>query len=138
MNPGSHRPLVQDGTKKNYALFGLAIALLFVAVAAMYLGEHAFLVRNVGILALLASVGLVRMSKVHARSDSTGAALPKRRPSRRMWLGGAVLLLATGLSAGALYYDAVHGHHAVWPVYVFAAVGFVTSGYVAALVAMLV
>ena len=129
---------MHERPKKSYALFGLAVALLLVGGAAMYLGQHAFLVRNVGILAVLSSVALVRMSNVHARSDSTAAAYPPRRPSRRMWVGGGLLLVATALSAGTLYEDAVHGYHAVWPVYLFAAVALVASGYVAALLAMLV
>ncbi len=60
----------QERPKKNYVLFGLAIALLLLGGTAIYLGQQA-----VGALAVLASVGFVRMSKVHPSDQQPGELL---------------------------------------------------------------
>ena len=118
----------QKATPKRYSLFVLAIALLLLAGAAMYLGSHDFTIRTVGLVACAVSIYLVRISNVHTRPiaitapDQRAGTEGGKGPGRRLWMVSVVLLLMAGASYSSLYQDARHGGHEVLPVYVFAGV----------------
>lgn len=129
-------------SRKAHGLFSLAVLLLLLGGAALLLEPHSFVIRSLGLLAILGSVQLVRMSRVPAADrlpangewiDPTG---PKG-PSRPMWLVGFGLLALAGLSLWLLYLDGLHGAHALWPVYLFAAVGLACAGVWGAILANL-
>jgi len=119
----------EEGTKKRYSLFVLAIVLLLLGGAALFLGTHNFAIRTIGIVACIVSVYLVRISNVHSRP--TAPVVPVAPPrteanlgvGRVMWLVGIVLLLLTAASFFYLYRDALDGYQDALPVYVFAGVG---------------
>lgn len=123
------RVAVSAGTlRKRYALRALAILLVLVAAASFVLGSHNFIIRSFGLLALLAGAQLARMSRAQSpafgRPDLTGSSWP----GRVVWLLGLGVLVLAGLSFWLLYVDALHGGHAIWPIYVFAGVALACVG----------
>ena len=125
--------MAQPVHQKRYGLFSLAILLLLLGGAALFLGSHNFPIRAVGVVGCIVSVYLVRISNVHGGSTATIAAnqgadtKAKERPGRLIWMVGIALLLLTGVSFLYLYQDALHGYHEALPVYVFAGVGLVCA-----------
>lgn len=119
----------QEATRKRYSLFVLAIVLLLLGGAALFLGAHNFAIRTVGVVGCIVSVYLVRISNVHTRSTATPVpdqrtgTEAKKGPGRLMWMAGVVLLLLAVASFFYLYQDALHGYQEALPVYVFAGVG---------------
>ena len=122
-NDGSGSP------PKKYSLFVLAILLLLLGGAALFLGARNFAIRAAGVVACIVSVYLVRISHVHAgpavstEADQGADIKGKKRPGRLIWMVGAAFLLLAGGSFLYLYQDAVHGYHEVLPIYIFAGVG---------------
>ncbi len=118
-------------SKKRYGLLALAILLLLCAGVALYIGRNNFVIRSVGLVLILASVFLVKISNVHSRTELTAAngkdanTEATNHPGPLMWTVGVALLVAFGISYLYLYKDALDGYHAVLPVYVFAGVGLV-------------
>jgi hypothetical protein len=113
----------QGAPQKRYGLFSLAILLLLLGGASLFLGSRTFVIRSLGALACIASVYLIRMSNVRARPFSVVSgqiAGSTRLPGRLTWSIGAVSLLLAGASFLYLYNDALHGYQEVLPVYVFA------------------
>jgi hypothetical protein len=112
--------------RKRYIVFAVAVALIVVAVVALYLGTNSFVIRSVGIVAGLVSVRLIRISNIHSRSSSAdidkygkrfGESKWQRRP---IWmLSGIVLLACFCFAIFALYKDAIGGYKEIWPVYLF-------------------
>jgi hypothetical protein len=112
-----------NGTpRKSYLLFSLAVLLGLLGGAAFFLEPHNFLIRSLGLLALIGSVQLVRISRVHS-SDQRVDLTASKAPGRLMWFVGIALLLLWGLSCFFMYIDAVRGYHTGWPVYMFVGVG---------------
>ena len=126
--------------KKRYGPFVLAILLLVFACTSFVLQFNNFAMCALGLVAILVSVWLVRVSKVHTRSSTgleTGggnsAGTSKRLQLIRSAVGVASLL-AMGASYLYLYNDAVDGYHRTFPVYVFGGTwlaGAVIWGYLA-------
>ena len=120
----------QKVSPKRLSLFILAVVLLLSGGAAFYVGSHNFAIRSIGILAVIASVYLVRISNVHGRSGlpvAGGQAVALKAtngPGRVAWGVAIGLLLVLGVSLFYLYDDALHGYQEVLPVYMFAAAGF--------------
>lgn len=119
----------QETPRKRYGLLILAILLLLSGGGALYAGSHNFAIRSLGLVAIVASAYLVRISRVHNRSGSSAASgqgidsKAARRPGRLLWTVSVALLLLAGVSYLYLYNDALHGYHEVLPVYMFAGVG---------------
>jgi hypothetical protein len=109
-------------SRKRYLLFSLAVLLILAGGAALFLELQNFLIRSVGLVALIGGVQLVRMSRVHA-SDQPMTFATSKGPGRLVWFVGIALLLLCGLCCFFMYIDAVHGYHTGWPVYMFAGVG---------------
>jgi hypothetical protein len=115
--------------RKRYGLFILGIFLFLSGGAALYAGSHNFAIRSLGLVAIVASTYLVRISRVHSRagsSEASGQGVDSKaagRPGRLLWTASIALLLLAGVSYRYLYNDALHGYHEVLPVYVFAGVG---------------
>ena len=126
---GMSMTVSQEVPRKRYGLFILAILLLLSGGAALYVGSHNFAIRSLGLVAIVASAYLVRISRVHSRSGSSVASgegvdsKATTRPGRLLWTVSIALLLLAGVSYLNLYNDALHGYYEVWPVYVFAVVG---------------
>jgi drug/metabolite transporter (DMT)-like permease len=113
---------------KMHVLRLLAVLLGLLGVVLFVLESHNFVIRSFGLLAILASVQLVRVSRAltpsYGRLDLPGS----NRPGRIMWFVGIGLLPLAVFSFWLLHIDALHGGHAVWPVFVFAGVVLAGAG----------
>jgi hypothetical protein len=126
-------------TQKRYSLFVLAVFLLLLGGAALWVGSHNFTIRSLGLAAVMASAYLFRTSNVHTRSTlAVTSDQATRGPGYLMWIVGFALLLLAGVSYLLLYDDSLHGSHTVWPVYLFAGVGIACVGVWGAIAAKLV
>jgi hypothetical protein len=116
----------------------VGVALLLLGAVAMAYGHSMW-----GSLAVLASVGLVRKAQ-WSISNASGSPrfevgpTPLQRPGRGLWIASGVVLILWLLSLQALYSDARHGYHEVWPLYVLTGVVVVAVGVWGALAAKLV
>lgn len=109
--------------QKRYGLFILAIFLLLSAGAAFYVESDSLAIRSLAAVALIASVYLVRISHVHARSTSVASSrrvdfTASERPQPMIWFVGIALFVLAGVS----YLLILDGGHTAWPVYVFAGI----------------
>lgn len=125
--------MVFSDTSKRRLFYAAAIALFLIATAGVVLGQHNFVIRSTGILALLGSLKLFRAAKSVGQLPPTSATSGLPPPSRAMWLVGAALVLIQTITAYLLYLDAAGGGKEVWPVYAFAATGLVCAGFFAVL-----
>jgi hypothetical protein len=121
-------PFSSGTLRRRYALRFVAILLLLLGAAAFVLSSHDFVIRSFGVLALLASVQLGRMSRSQSPTLRELSLAGSKRPGRIMWNVGFALSLLSGFSFWLLYVDAVHGGHAVWPVYMFAGITLACAG----------
>jgi len=131
----------QNVARKRYGLFVLAILLLLLGGVGIYVGSQSYLIRALGLVAIVASVYLVRISHVHDRSgfpEASGQRTdPKiaKSPGRLLWIVSLILVPLLGASLFLLHMDAVNGGHQAWPADVFAGVGLACAiiwGYLAA------
>jgi FtsH-binding integral membrane protein len=131
----------QNVVRKRYGLFVLAILLLLLGGAGIYLGSHNYPIRVLGLVALMASVYLVRISNVHNGSSLPEARGPggnfktEKSPGRILWVVSLVLVPLLVASGFLLHIDAVNGGRETWPVDLFAGVGLACAivwGYLAA------
>lgn len=126
--------IMSEGTRgKRYGLFCLAIILLLSGAAAFLLRPQNLTISSLGIIAVLASVYFVRVSRIHVRKthreNVEGADLASaNRPSRLMWILGVGLLMLVGVAYWLMYLDALHGGHARWPADMFFGVGIACAG----------
>jgi hypothetical protein len=131
----------QNVTRKRYGLLLLAFLLLLLGGAGVYLGSHNFLIRVLGIVAIMASTYFVRISRVR---DGSALSETSRRgrdfksaeaPGTLLWIISLSLVPLLGGAFFLLHIDAVNGGHERWPVDVFAGVGFTCAivwGYLVA------
>jgi hypothetical protein len=131
----------QNVARKRYSLFVLAILLLLLGGAAIYVGSYNYPIRGLGAVAVLASVYLVRISHVHDRSGFPEANVrgtdlkTAKGPGRLLWIISIALVPLLGAAYFLLHIDAVNGGHEAWPADVFAGVGLACAivwGYLAA------
>lgn len=120
--------VLQHVRERRYGLFIVAIVLLLAGGVALFAGMKNFGIRSLGIVACIASVYLIRLSRGGSRPpQATTKGEPKYAKAsngrRLMWIIGGVLVPVAVASFFYLYQDALHGYHDVVPVYVFAAVG---------------
>jgi hypothetical protein len=141
-----------EGTpRKRYGLFVLAILMLLGGAAALFFAWASFTRRIedfviwlLGLLMIVASTYLVRMSNVRARpgavagGDQVSGQRTGKRPGALLWLMGAASVVALVISYHYLYQDALGGYHEVWPVDVFAAVALISATVLAYLFSRLV
>ena len=121
--------IMSEGTpRKRYAQRSLAVVLALLGVVIFVLKSHKFVMRSFGLLAVLASMQLVRMSRSQSPGFGRADLGDINRPGRIAWFAGFALLLLAGFSFWFLYIDALHGYHARWPVYMFAGVGLTCAG----------
>lgn len=124
----------QNVVHKRYGLFVLAILLLLVGGVGIYLGSHNYPIRVLGLVAIMASVYLVRISYVHDRLGLSPASGPgkdvktTRRPGRLLWIVSLALVPLLAASSFLLHNDAVNGGHDTWPADLFAGVVLVCAG----------
>lgn len=76
----AHTATAQTATRKRYSLLVLAMLLLLLAGAALFLGSHNIAIRALGSLGCLVSVYLVRISKVYRPDQRTETEATTRRP----------------------------------------------------------
>ena len=109
--------------------------MLVIGAVALIFGVRNFAIRSLGVAACISSVYLVRSSKVHARSSSTGidmaraGSMERRRPKPVMWLVGAALLALVGIAYLGLHDDALGGYKETFPVYFFSGVAVVCIAF---------
>ena len=122
-----------DVRSKKYALYALAILLLVIGGAALFVGMNNFGVRCLGLVAIIASGYIIRISNVRARpslpmtsGDADDSELGKKG-TRLMWIIGAALVPVAGASFFYLYQDGLHGYHDILPVYIFAGVAVICT-----------
>lgn len=132
--------------RKRYGLFVLAILMLLGGAAALFFAWSSFTRRIedfviwlLGLLMIVASTYLVRISNVRARPGAVaGEDRASKRPGALLWLMGAASVIALVISYHYLYRDALGGYHEVWPVDVFAAVALISASVLAYLGSRLV
>jgi hypothetical protein len=94
----------QKAPTRRYGLIILAILMLLFAAVALYMGTHNFAIRSLGLVAVIASVYLVRMSRVHRPSPAgvTSGQLTDSKatkiPGRLVWTLGLAFLLVPVVS----------------------------------------
>lgn len=120
----------QNEVPKRYGLFVLAILLLLSGGVCLYLGSHNLLIRVLGLVAIIASTHLVRISHVHDRAglpDASGRGnlLQRAKGAGRLpWVLSFASLVSLVAAYYLMYIDAANGGHEAWPADVFAGVGF--------------
>jgi hypothetical protein len=131
----------QNVSGKRYGLFVLAILILLLGGVGIYVGSHNYPIRALGLVAVMASAYLVRISHVHDRSDSPEASgrgknlKTVKAQGRLLWIVSLALVPLLGAAFFLLHIDAVNGGHEAWPADVFAGVVLacaVVWGYLAA------
>jgi hypothetical protein len=124
----------QSVVRKRYGLFVLAILLLLLGGAGLYFGSHNYPIRALGLIAIMASAYLARISHVHDRLGLPEASgrlkdlKTAKGPGRLLWILSLALVPLLGASAFLLHIDAANGGHKAWPVDVFAGVGLACAG----------
>lgn len=119
----------QTVTRKRYGIFLLAILLVLLGGAGIYLGSRHYLIRVLGVVAIMASTYFVRISLVHNRSalsetsDGDRDFTTARGPGTLLWIISLALVPLLGVAFFLLHTDALNGGHEGWPATVFAAVG---------------
>jgi membrane associated rhomboid family serine protease len=119
----------QNMARKRYCLFGLAILLLMLGGVGIYVGSHNYPIRALGVVAVVMSAYLVRISHAHDRPGMPEASGQRRDlkiakgPGRLLWIISSALVPLLGAALFLLHIDAMNGGHEAWPADVFAAVG---------------
>jgi len=115
-------------TRKRYGLFALAILLLVFGGVGIYLGSNNYEIRVLGLVAIIVSAYLVRISHVHDRSglpEASGRGKDLKTgagPGRLLWIVSLALAPLLGAAFFLLHIDAANGGHEAWPADVFAGV----------------
>jgi hypothetical protein len=118
----------QNVVPKRYGLFVLAIVLLSLGGVGIYLGSNNYPIRVLGLISIIASVYLVKLSRVHNGSslhEARGAGKnykTEKGPGRLLWIVSLALVPLLGASGFLLRIDAVNGGHEAWPADIFAGV----------------
>src|SRR5208337_3450144 len=118
----------QNVARKRYVLFVLAILLLLLGGLGIYVGSHNYPIRALGVVAIMGSAYLVRISH-HDRSGLPEASGPRtdlkipKGPGRPLWIISIALVPLLAAAFFLLHIDAVNGGHEAWPADVFAGVG---------------
>lgn len=120
-------------TSKRRLIYGLAIALLLIAAAAVLLGQDRFVIRSAGLVALFGSMKLFRTARSAGQFPPASAVGAMPPPSRAMWIVGAVLVTIQVITAYLLYVAAANGGKEVWPVYAFTVTAVVCAAFLPAL-----
>lgn len=119
--------------RKRYGLLVLATILLVFAGVCLYAGAHSRFIRDLGVLAILASVQLVRLARTAGRTTPSVGEIQRPTagtqsgPGRLLW---AISILLVPLLLGSfflLHIDAANGGHYAWAADVFAGVGLVCA-----------
>lgn len=124
----------QNLAGKRYVLFVLAIPLLLLGGLGIYVGSHNYPIRALGVVAIMASAYLVRISHVHrkpgllveAGGPGTDFTIAKG-PGRLLWIISLALVPLLGGALFLMHIDAVNGGHEAWPADVFGGVGLVCA-----------
>ena len=121
----------QNVARKRYGILVLAILLLLLGGVGIYAGSHNYPIRALGLVAVMASTYLVRISRVHDRSNlpeanDRGSDLKTAKgPGRLLWIVSLALVPLLGAALFLMHIDAVNGGHEAWPADVFAGVALV-------------
>lgn len=105
-----------------------AVLLLVLGGLCVYFGSHNYLLRVLGVAAIMVSVYLVRISRVRSHPGLREAGQPgmelktTRGPGRLLWIVSLAFLPLLGVSIFLLHIDAANGGHAAWPADLFAGV----------------
>ena len=117
----------QNVARKRYGLLVPALLLLLLGGVGIYLGSHNYAIRALGLVAIMGSTYLVRISRVGDRSGFPEASgrtmeLTTEGPRRWLWIVSLVLVPLLGAAFFLMHIDFANGGHEAWPVYVFAGV----------------
>jgi len=120
--------------KLKRTLFITAQFVLFaVAAICLFYAHNNFMIRSVGILALFASLALVRQSRTLPASPEVRAMQSAWALKPWHWLVGLALIVVVAASYTWLQQDAMTGGKSAFPVYVFAAAIVLSAGWWAGL-----
>ena len=131
----------QNVVSKRYGLFVLAILLLLLGGVGIYLGSDNYLIRVLGLVSIMVSVYLVRVSRIHNGSSLPEVRGPEKNfktekgPGRLLWIVSVALVPLLAASGFLLHIDAANGGHEAWPADIFAGVVLACAivwGYLAA------
>lgn len=118
---------------RRYVLLGLAFLLLILGGLGVYFGSHNNPIRALGVIAVMASAQVVRMSRGRdgpSLSDTAGLGLePKTTdgPGRVLWIVSIALVPLLVVALLLMHMDAVNGGNDAWPADFFAGVAFVCA-----------
>lgn len=118
----------RDVVRNRHGLVVLAILLLLLAGVVLYFGSHNYLIRDMVLVAIMASVYLARISRVHERSGLPEASGRGKGPGPLLWIVSLALVPLLAASAFLQHIDAANGGHEAWPVDVFAGVVLACAG----------
>lgn len=131
----------QNMARKRYGLFVLAILLLLLGGVGVYLGSNNYLIRLLGLVSMMASLYLVRISRVRNGSSLPEVDGPEKNfkaekgPGRLLWTVSLALVPLLAASGFFLHTDAVNGGRETWPADMFLGVALACAivwGYLAA------
>ena len=118
----------QNVARKRYGLLVPALLLLLLGGVGIYLGSHNYAIRALGLVAIMGSTYLVRISRVRDRSGlpvASGSGTDLKAPKgqgRLLWIVSLALVPLLSTAFLLMHIDFVTGGHEAWPVYVFAGV----------------
>ena len=125
----------QEKQQQRYGRLILAIVLVLLGGVALWFGSQSFAIYFVGLVAIMASVYLVRSSQIRARSRLSATGRPELQfkkasgPKRWAWGVGAGLFVALAVSYLWMYNDAIHGGKSGLRAYVFGGIALVAAPF---------
>lgn len=105
---------------KRYALFILGVLLLLLGGLAIYAGSRDYLIRSAGIVVVMVSIYLIRVSHVHRRATTAEGTAGRavvpflKRPGRLAWGIALGLVPVLAIAYFLLHEDALHGGRTGW------------------------
>lgn len=118
----------QDKLKRAFFLTA-QIVLFAIAAACLYYAHNNFAIRSVGILAIFASLAILRRSRTLPASPEVRGMQSAWALKPWHWLIGLVLVIAVVASFIWLQHDATTGGKSAVPVYAFAAAILLSAGW---------
>ena len=112
--------MVTSRSSKRYGLLVAGILLLSVGVIGIYLGDHNFPIRALGLLAVILATYPITASR-RQPNEAGGVVTVKtsKGPGPFLWLISIALVPVFGAALFLMHIDAANGGHEAWPADVF-------------------
>lgn len=126
---------------KSRLVYAIALILGGCGVIAILAGLQSFLIRSLGLVGLIVSLSLVRLSQMDATLRAAGRRADEDRLRKPLpivlWAAGVASVLLFAFACLALYLDALGGYRTGWPVYLFGGATLVSAVVTSYIVARL-